>query len=277
MRPLSRRLVLLQIVAASTLLGACGGSRVLNKPVEMELSRPLAVATDARVSATLVWVTVKDGPGTWASNAFWDEYHVHVGNHSGGAVSIKQLQVIDALQATHVPAADRDTLLYHSKQTEERFADRQLTVQPGKGTSGMVAAGVAGGTVALVATSYVTTAAIASSAGFPTAGLSSVPAIAAAAYLAPVLIVGSIVHVANNSVVSDEIASRRSKMPIELATGEEVDLRVFFPVAPSPRALHLIYNDGSATRVLKVDTSDVLSGLHFATDEAAAGETAQPR
>ncbi len=277
MRPLSRYLKLLQIVAAGALLDACGGSRVLNKPVEVELTRPLAVAADARVSATLVWVTVKDGPGTWASNAFWDEYHVRVGNHSGDAVSIKQLQAIDALQATHVPAADRDTLLYHSKQTEERFADRQLTVQPGNGTFGMVAAGVAGGTVALAATGYVSGTALVSSAGLSTAGLSSVPAIAAAAYLAPVLIVGSIVHVANNSEVSDEIASRRSEMPIELASGEEVDLRVFFPVTPSPQALLLIYNDGSATRVLNVDTSDVLSGLHFATDEAAAGDTAQSK
>ena len=92
-------------------LGGCAGSRVLGEAKAVELQHPLAVAANERVAATLDWVVIKDGPGTWASNAFWDEYRFRIANVTDVPISISQIQVIDSLNTTHVSIADREARL----------------------------------------------------------------------------------------------------------------------------------------------------------------------
>ena len=48
----------------------------------------LAASGDARIAASLDWVIVRDGPGTWAKNADWDEYLVTLRNDSAEPVTV---------------------------------------------------------------------------------------------------------------------------------------------------------------------------------------------
>ena len=67
---------------SACLLAGCGGTKVLKESQPIQTTKPLAAASDRQVSATLDWVVVRDGPGTWAKNADWDEYLLTVNNQS---------------------------------------------------------------------------------------------------------------------------------------------------------------------------------------------------
>ena len=243
-------------------LGGCAGSRVLGEAKAVELQHPLAVAANERVAATLDWVVIKDGPGTWASNAFWDEYRFRIANVTDVPISISQIQVIDSLNTTHVSIADREALLDASRLTEARYAEHSLDVQPGAGAAGMTAATVLGSTVAISAATYASATGTASALGVST-GVGASPAIVTMAYVAPVLIVGGIIHSANNAKVSEEIERRQTTLPVELQPGESRNIQVFFPVAPSPQTVRVIYSAGDNTELLELDTGEVLAGLHY--------------
>ena len=70
--------ILLLLVA----LTGCGGTKVLKESQPIERTQLLATVSDKRVTATLDWVIVRDGPGTWARNANWEEYLLRVRNQS---------------------------------------------------------------------------------------------------------------------------------------------------------------------------------------------------
>jgi hypothetical protein len=63
-------------------LSGCGGTKVLKEPEPLQLTNILASTANEQISATLDWVIVRDGPGTWAKNADWDEYLLTVTNLS---------------------------------------------------------------------------------------------------------------------------------------------------------------------------------------------------
>ena len=73
------------IIVTATLslcLVGCGGSKVLKEPNPFAVTQSLATASDQRLYATLDWVIVRDGPGTWAKNVDWDEYLIRIQNLS---------------------------------------------------------------------------------------------------------------------------------------------------------------------------------------------------
>lgn len=257
-----RTALLFIVPALAVAISACAGSTVLGEPKSLELQHPLAVEADSSIAATLDWVVVKDGPGTWASNAFWDEYRLRLVNHSDVSVSLSQIQVVDSLAATHVITSDRRILVDSSERTQERYRDQELDVAPGAVSAGMLAAGVAGSAVAITAASYAAASGTASALGVST-GVGASPAVVTMAYVAPVLIVGSILHVRNNARVDDEINSRQTTFPVELGPGESNDIVAFFPIAPSPQTVRLIYQADDRMRVLEINTTEVLAGLHY--------------
>lgn len=257
-----RTALLFIVPALAVAISACAGSKVLGEAKSLELQHPLAVEADSSIAATLDWVVVKDGPGTWASNAFWDEYRLRLVNHSDVSVSLSQIQVVDSLAATHVITSDRRILVDSSERTQERYRDQELDVAPGAVSAGMLAAGVAGSAVAITAASYAAASGTASALGVST-GVGASPAVVTMAYVAPVLIVGSILHVRNNAKVDDEINSRQTTFPVELGPGESSDIVAFFPIAPSPQTVRLIYQADDRMRVLEINTTEVLAGLHY--------------
>ena len=64
-----KRLFAAGITLSLVSLVGCGGTKVLKEPQPMQTTQPLAEVSDQQVTATLDWVIVRDGPGTWAKNA----------------------------------------------------------------------------------------------------------------------------------------------------------------------------------------------------------------
>ena len=81
--------------------------------------------------------------------------------------------------------------------------------------------------------------------------------------LGPALAVGGIVRGVNNSKVNNEIELRQTLLPLEIPACEKQGLTVFFPLAPSPNFVELIYVDATGEHSLIIDTSEALDGLHI--------------
>ena len=120
----SRRLGIVLVGAA--LLGGCGGTKVLKEPRPMQAMQPLAASADQRLKVTLDWVIVRQGPGTWAKNADWDEYLLRVSNLSDQPIQITRLMVVDSLNTPIDSQASRKKLVKGSKKTARRYKDSGL-------------------------------------------------------------------------------------------------------------------------------------------------------
>lgn len=237
------------------LLVGCGGTKVLKEPQPLQVTQSLASASDQRVAATLDWVIVRDGPGTWAKNADWDEYLLSVNNQSDQPIRVTGLIVVDSLGASVESQAGRKQLVKSSKKTARQYKDIGIEIKAGRGAGTMLVGGAA-----------VTVAGI--GVGATTIGLGGASAGAATAaggllLLGPALAVGGVVRGVNNSKVNSQIELRQTAMPLEISAGEEIGLDVFFPLAPSPKLVELIYTDATGEHRLVIDTGEVLDGLHI--------------
>lgn len=236
-------------------LAGCGGTKILKEPEPVELEGPIAGGRDASVAAGLDWVIVRDGPGTWARNADWDEYLIRVRNVGDSDVKITNVLVYDSLDSPAEPIASRRQLVRESKAVTKRYKNEGLKVKAGLGggtlavTAGAVAVGgLSTGAAALGATS--------------SAAALGATAVAAMA-VAPVIAVGGVMRGVNNSKVSRRIEERSSELPIEIGVGEEATIDLFYPLSPSPLRMEINYSTPSNEQTLVIDTSVVLNGLHL--------------
>ena len=85
--------------------------------------------------------------------------------------------------------------------------------------------------------------------------------------LGPALAVGGILRGVNNSQVDNEIKSRRTLLPFEVPPEAEQQVNVFFPLAPEPARVILVYVDSEGAHELTIDTQPALAGLHLANDD----------
>ena len=247
------------IIAGLLMIGltGCGGTKVLKEAAPITSVAPLAIAGDGSIDVVLDWVIVRDGPGTWARNADWDEYMLRVRNRSDAAVQITGIAVYDAMDVRTGPESSRSELVKASKEVTRRYKGEGLKVKAGRGSATMVTAG---------ATALVTVGALAPAVAFSGGAAVGAAAVATLA-AAPVLIVGGVVRGVNNGKVAREIESRHSDMPIDIAPGDEQSLTAFFPLAPSPSRIEFTYRDAGGENVIYVDTHDVLKGLHIGTQQ----------
>ena len=237
-------------------LSACGGSKVLKEPEPFVAKQPLAAASDKTLSVTLDWVIVRDGPGTWARKADWDEYLLRVRNDSDEPIRVTRLIVIDSLEVPVESEPGRKQLVKSSKKTARRYKKSGIKVKAGSGRGTLgVAAATASGAAIGAATA---TGGLLGGAGFGAAA-------GATLVLAPVLAVGGVVRGVNQSKVNKRIKSRQTAIPLDLAAREEQTLDIFFPIAPSPTKVELTYTDTSGERRLEIDTRTALDGLHIKT------------
>ena len=235
-------------------LSACGGSKVLKEPEPFVATQPLAAASDQTLSVTLDWVIVRDGPGTWARKADWDEYLLRVTNDTDRPVRVTRLIVIDSLDMPVESQPGRKQLVKNSKKTARRYKKSGIKVKAGsgRGTLGVAAAAASGAAIGAATA----TGGILGGAGFGAAA-------GATLVLAPVLAVGGVVRGVNQSKVNNQIELRQTAMPLDLAAREEQTLDIFFPIAPSPTKVELIYTDTSGERRLVIDTRTAMDGLHI--------------
>ena len=246
------------LLVSACLLTGCGGTKVLKEPEPMQITQALGAVSDQQVTATLDWVIVRDGPGSWAKNADWDEYLLSVNNQSDQPISVTSITVIDSLDAQIEPQAGRKKLVKSSKETARRYKKSGVKVKAGRGAGTMLVAGAAVtavGVGAAAATTYgAAMGAAAGSAGAAAGGL---------LLLGPALAVGGIARGVNNSKVNTQIELRQTTLPIEIPASGDVNLDVFFPLAPSPKRVELTYTDANGENTLVIDTSVALNGLHM--------------
>lgn len=232
----------------------------------MQTVQPLATVSDERVASVLDWVIVRDGAGTWAKNADWDEYLLRVSNLSDQPIRVTTLTVVDSLNTRIEPQLTRKALVTGSKETARRYKKEGIKVKAGSGAGAMLVAGAAAtaiGVGAATAAAYGT----AMSAGAAAAGTAGAAA-GGLLLLGPALVIGGVVRGVNNSAVSKEIVVRQTQFPLEISAGNETQLNVFFPLGPSPKVVELSYADATGEHKLIMDTSASLKGLHTDVPEA---------
>lgn len=243
---------------AALLLSGCGGTKMLKEPQPIQAVQPLAAASDHRLTATVDWVIVRDGPGTWARNADWDEYLVRVHNKSDQPIRVVSLTVVDSLDTRVESLAGRKLLVKASKQTAKRYKKSGIKVKAGRGAAAMLAAGAA---VTVVGVGAGTAAAYGSIYGAGAGGAAA--AASGLLLLGPALAVGGIVRGVRNGEVNKQIEARSTPFPFDIAPGEEVAVDIFYPLAPSPQSVDVNYTDADGANSLIVDTHVALDGLHF--------------
>jgi hypothetical protein len=256
-----RTLQLTILVVAGILLAGCGGTKVLKQPMPLQATQSLVTASDRQLVATLDWVIVRDGPGTWARNADWDQYLLRVRNESRNPVTIDSVHVVDALDFRIDPETERKRLVKASKKTAKRYRGNGVRVKAGAGTGTMLATGAAVTAVG-VGVAYGAASAAVMSGGTAAAG-GAVAAASALTLIGPALVVGGVVRGVNNSKVNGEIELQQTNFPFEAAPGTERSVTVFFPLAPSPRQVVLTYTDATGTHELALETTAALDGLHL--------------
>ncbi len=242
-------------------LSGCGGTKVLKEPEPLAVTQSLATASDQHLAATLDWVIVRDGPGTWAKNVDWDEYLIRVRNLSDDSIRVTNITVLDSLGTLIETRETRKQLVKGTKKTKKRYKGEGLKVKAGLGTGTLVAAG---------AVTVAATAAAVSTMGFGIGASASGAAVGVATaglIILPVLAVGGVFRGVNNSKVNKQIESRQTLLPVVLQEEEERSLDIFFSLAPSPRQVEITYADSQGDHTLIIDTHAVLEGLHLAQAE----------
>lgn len=238
-------------------LSGCGGTKILKEPQPLAPQEALVSGSDARVAGTLDWVIVRDGPGTWAKNADWDEYLLTVRNDSAAPIVITAVTVTDSSETQQSSMASRKMLVKSSKQTAKRYRGEGIKVKAGVGGGALLVTGVLSANVGMsagAAAVYGSSAAAGAAAG--------------ALVLAPVLVVGGVVKGVNNSRVNGEIERRQTKLPLQVESGDSQPLDLFFPISPSPRRVRIDYHDAAGEHSLVLDTSAALQGLHLPDERA---------
>lgn len=265
-----RHNIIITLVLCAVLPACGGGSKILKEPIAVDMQQPLATVGDENLAVRLDWVIVKDGPGTWAKNAWWDQYQLQLSNQSGVPLTVTQVLVVDSLDATHGPISDRKQLVKASKLTAKRYKEYDVKVKPGAGTGTLVAAGTAG----FFAGAVVGSALVAESIGAAFGGAAASSSAAAGAgavvlvYGAPIFIAGGLIKGANNRRVGKEIVNRSQELPFDMAPGDTQNIDLFFPVAPSPTSVQIVYETEDGSDVVMIDTRDVLTGLHLPASHA---------
>jgi hypothetical protein len=231
----------------------------LSEPVPEQAPRTIAEATDYRVTASIEAVIVRDGPGTWAKGAFWDEYRIRLRVVDGWPVEISRVVVVDSLGEHHGPQVLLGYLKEDSAETTERYEDAALQVTAGLGGAGTYLGG---------AGAYMTGMAVgATSAGVGYATLGTAGAAASAAtvgiVLAPVLMGAGIVGAVQEQAVQREMDRRRTDLPLTLEGGQERTLDLFFGIAPEPQEVRIRYSDPAGSHLVVIETRAALAGLHL--------------
>jgi hypothetical protein len=272
-KPVRKSTTNLLLALCCSLAGCGGGHEILKEPRPMTLTpqsiqAPLAQADDPQLAVSLAWVIVRDGPGTWAKNADWDEYLLQVVNTSGEPLQVTMIAVYDSLGTRIVSSGDRKVLVAGSRATVRRYEGEGVEVKAGVGGGGLMLAGVG------IGASSLTAGALAVASGASYTGGAAIAGLLGAGILAPAVVFGGVIRGVNNGRVSREIESRQVVVPLELEPEEARDLHVFFPLAPSPRRIELTYVDSAGEHVLRVNTEESLLGLHVVPGEEPAQDDA---
>ncbi|HXV39897.1 MAG TPA: hypothetical protein VD701_02905 [Steroidobacteraceae bacterium] len=237
-------------------LSGCGGTRVLKAPLAGEQATGATAAREG-VTVSVQGLIYRDGPGSWARDAYWDEYQVRVDNAASVAIEIERVVLVDALDHEVMASSDRRSLARGTKQNLRRYRDAGIKVSPGAPPAGSVLAGSA-----LLAGGAATLSSAASAGAMGMSGAGSFAAAGAGVALGGIALVGAGVHRAvQNDRVQDALTARAWTADTVAASGR-IEGSVFFPLVPAPRSLVVYYRVADATtRAIEVPLPS-LGSLH---------------
>ena len=221
---------------------------MLKETEPLVVTKSIATASDQHLSATLDFVIVRNGPGSWAKKVAWDEYLMRVQNLTDDSIRVMNITVLDSLGTRIEPRENRSQLVKGTKQTKRRYKGEGLKVNAGAGAGTLSAA---------VDTAFALNAAELLADPNPVALAVTV------IVWVPALAVGGVIKGMNNSEVNKHIESRQTLLPVVLQEEEEKSLDMFFPLAPSPRQVEITYADSQGDHTLIIDTRTALDGLHL--------------
>ncbi len=249
-----RSAIILLCIAIS---GCSSGATVRDESDSIAIIKPLTTSANQFLEASLDWVIIRGGPGSWADNVDWDEYLLHVTNISESSIRITSVYVYDSLNTALETNGQRPELVEQTKQSKKRYNGQGFTVRAGMGGDAMMAAGGA----VYVAATAAGWAVLAGSVAATSAVVTGV--VVGAVIVAPVLIISGAVRGRNNAQLDSMIIERQTKLPLVLVPRETRKMHFFFPLAPSPQRVEIKYRNDAGEHILLIDTRDILSGLHF--------------
>ena len=227
----------------------CVSSRYKEAPKDTPPPQTLNVAFPTKpIEAMLGSIITFDGPGSWKRDAFWDEYVVLLRNPGGQPLTVSTFTLVDLAGTGREPGVNPWALEQESKTLEQKYKDAGLAFV--RYTTPWVLITGAGAAAVGSAGLY--------SAAAGTAAIATL--VALPIYYTAVLTINHY----NKVAMEKEFDHRRIVLPLTLAPGESRTGSLFFPMVPSPRALHLQWSGGttSGEAVLPLD---FLSGLHLKT------------
>lgn len=257
---LFRRLRTAGVVACALALGACSGPqpRLLEQPAPGTARPPsaMAVTPDGRFSVELQQLIVRNGPGSWVSEADWDEYVVRIGNSGEESLVVTGAELISPmLPEPSAPSRSRAELEDQTRKALRFLSNAGVMVGFGIGLPIVIIAGSAGGGGGMVGAAAVG---------------------AAAAVLVPVgLVAGAVAVIAGESRVREEqakiqaeIERRALELPVALEAGSGVERSLFFRITPAPKELNLAFSHSKQPpQTLRLDLAP-LASLHLKTEKA---------
>ncbi len=250
LKPLIRPAFLLVVVSA---LCACGGTGLRKNPIPMPLSEPVGWSQDDHLRASVDHIIVRDGPGSWARNADWDQYQLTLRNLGPAAIQIESIMIIDAFETAIAPGNSRKNLVHGSREVRQRYDAADLDVKSGAAAPTLVGAGAATTALGVGTVSAAGSGALVSGGTASLAGASAVAS--GLLVLGPALVATGVVRGINNWKVDDHIKSSAAVLPMELKTQEQAHLDLYFPIVPVPVKLVVAHRYADALRHVIVDIS----------------------
>lgn len=189
------------------------------------------------MEVALTGIVIYNGPGTWKSRAYWDEYVVRLENHRSSEVVFTEFVLRDILNRGSLSGSEPESLELRGRRNVE-FLGKLTPLAANHGErAGQYAAGAAGGYLL-------------SALWIP--GVAPVAAGGALLYGAPLIVAGAVPYYLVRTVIRSaekspdcvaEFERRRLKLPYTLAPGATATGSVFFPLTPGPARL-LVYGQG---------------------------------
>lgn len=241
--------------AACVTLAGCVGPELLKEAQSLESSMSVAEAKDERILASIEAVILRNGAGTWALDAAWDEYRIRIRSLSDEPVKIREVAIFDALDHRIESRSTCGELEDATRETERRYAQSGRLAKARWG-NGWVVAGVGGIGVASPAVYSVPSAMVD---GMAVAG----------AILAPLDVTGisrgfvgaGVKRLLNNAKINSEIKRRRTALPFTLPRGADTSVDIFFPITPLSGRTQVVYADRHGEHRLDIDTRQALEAL----------------
>lgn len=245
----------------TVLTTSCYGPRLNKKYNDSNLPKPvLASHYDENIKVDLKELIVTNGENAWAKDAKWDEYIFNIDKLINKDIYIESIFIVDSLDGEAIALNSRRSLNKATKKTIKKYKKNGIKIKLGNGYSNVLVGSISGLVVSTgVGAGIASTGSVALSAGtLTTAGGAVFVAV-------PVLAVGGIIKIVNNSKINNKIQERNTELPLKIENSTLVDL--FYPAVPSPKKIIINYKVNETSHSLTIDLADYFKLLHYKITE----------